>query len=99
MEWQVYSCWQSDLVLWLRHVARAVENFPHLPRQAVRLVDAANLRVAITRAQQLRELSVAVKALVVQFHDEDVMEALEDFLESVGQWIDGLDVQRGNRIA
>jgi len=84
----------------LRKVAGAIENFLHLPGEAVGFVDAANLGIAVSgRAQHLRELAVAVETFVVQLDDEDVVEAFENFLEAVGERVDVLDVQTGNRLA
>src|SRR6266545_4772849 len=53
--------------------ARVVEDFLHLPGQAVGLVNAANLRLAVAGAQDARELAVAVEPFIVEFHDIDVM--------------------------
>src|SRR5277367_963041 len=61
----------------------AVENFLNFPRQSVGFVDAANFRIAITRAEQRSKLAVAINALVVQLDNKNVMEALENFLKSV----------------
>src|SRR6516164_5261613 len=45
----------------------AFEDFLHFPGEAVRFVDADDLRVAIARAKQGGQLAIAVKAFVVHF--------------------------------
>ena len=77
----------------------AFEDFLHLPGQAVGLVDAADLRVAIAGAQQAGELAVAVKAFVVHLHHADGVEAGEDVLQARRQRVEVLDVQGGNAVA
>src|SRR5450432_1576021 len=78
--------------------AGAVEDFLHLPGQAVGFIDAPDARVAIAGAQQRSQLAVTVNAFVVQFDYKNVMKTLKNFLQAVRQRIDMLDGQAGNRL-
>src|SRR5687768_15204775 len=79
----------SSQVNWLkfRHAFgdgafRAFQNVAHFPGKAVGLRDAADFRVAITRSQKPRQLTVAVKSFVVHLNDEDVIEPGENVFET-----------------
>src|SRR6185295_5574296 len=74
------------------------EDFLHLPGEAVGLVDAADLRVAIPRAQQRAELAITVKPFVIDLDDENVMETGKDIFEAGRQRIEMLDVDGGDAI-
>src|SRR5687767_3397592 len=60
---------------------RALQNIAHLPREPIRLRDPANFRVAITRAQNARELSVPVKPFIIHLDDEHMIEPGENIYE------------------
>src|ERR1035437_5843018 len=76
----------------------AFQDFFHLPSQAVSLVEAANLRIAIARAQQTGKLAVAVKTFVVHFHHADVVETGEDVFQPRREWVEILDRKSGNAV-
>src|SRR6266704_1778984 len=77
----------------------AFEDFLHLPSEAVGLVDALDLRIAITGAQNRSELAEAVKSLVIHLDDEDVIEAGKNIFEAGRQRIDVPDVNGGDAVA
>src|SRR5437764_1044098 len=66
----------------------AFQDVAHFPGQAVGFIDAANFRIAITRAQKARELAVAVETFIVHLDDEDVIEAGENIFEARRQRTD-----------
>src|ERR1035437_1672269 len=94
--WLIKFRW---LKLFTRFIFHQFENFLHLPSQAVGLVDALNFRVAIAGAQNCSKLAVAVKPLVIHFHDKNMVEAGENVFQAVRQRVDVAQMNRGNAVA
>src|ERR1022692_1754017 len=89
------------VVGWLREfVLHGLQNFLHLPVEAVGFVDAADVGVAETGAQNLGQLAaVAVNAFIINLHDEHVMKAGENIFQTGRQRVDVTNVRGRDAVA
>src|SRR5437870_9636377 len=74
----------------------SVEDFFDAESQAVGFGEAADFWIAISRAENRRELAAAVRTFVVHLDDDDALEACEDFLQPVRQRMHVPQVECGN---
>ncbi|MFM1944076.1 MAG: hypothetical protein RI897_3058 [Verrucomicrobiota bacterium] len=75
------------------------EQFSNFEREAVGFGDGFDFGVAVAGPEDSGQLAAAVEAFVIEFGDEDVVEAGEDFFEAVGQRVEVADMEAADFLA